>query len=79
MLCPIMDAGRNKLKSIELCSNDISTGGSTFIADFLATIPILKTLVLRDNELDDDDVESIASALKHNTNLRYLEIERNEP
>ena len=90
MLCSIMDAGRNKLKSINFPRNRISTGGSTFIGDFLATNPstpladilatnpILKELHLDDNRLDDKDATSIASALKHNTNLRCLGLLENE-
>lgn len=67
-----MTAGASKLKGIDFSSNGITTGGSTFIADFLATNPILEQLVLESNRLDDEDAESIAGALKHNTNLRYL-------
>ena len=74
MLCSIMAAGANKLKSIDLSRNDIRTEGSTFIADFLATNPILEKLVLWGNKLDDNDANSIANALKHNTNLRILDI-----
>ena len=77
ILRSIMTAGENKLKSIDLCSNEIATGESTFIADFLATNPILKKLVLENNQLDDKDAKSIAEALKHNTNLRFLDIAEN--
>jgi hypothetical protein len=69
-----MTAGESKLKSIDLSNNDISTGGSTFIADFLATNPVLERLFLENNQLDDKDAKSIAVALKHNTNLRVLDI-----
>eukprot|EP00579_Thalassiosira_antarctica_P020802 CAMPEP_0201959308 /NCGR_PEP_ID=MMETSP0904-20121228/6312_1 /ASSEMBLY_ACC=CAM_ASM_000553 /TAXON_ID=420261 /ORGANISM="Thalassiosira antarctica, Strain CCMP982" /LENGTH=58 /DNA_ID=CAMNT_0048504959 /DNA_START=47 /DNA_END=220 /DNA_ORIENTATION=- len=58
-----MTSGESKLKRIEFTSNDISTGGSTFIADYLATNPILERLELFDNQLDDKDAISIASAL----------------
>ena len=75
VLCSIMNAGRSKLKSIDLsCNNDIATGGSTFIADFLATNPILEKLLLSNNQIDDEDANLIASALKHNTNLRVLDV-----
>ena len=73
-----MNAGASKLKSIDFSSNGITTGGNTFIADFLATNPILEHLVLESNRLDDEDAESIAGALKHNTNLRYLVMQGND-
>ena len=75
LLCSIMDAGRNKLTSISLTRNGITTGGSTFISDFLANNPTLERLYLWDNNLDDNDADSIASALKHNTNLRLLDMD----
>ena len=78
VLCSILTAGRNKLTSIVLSSNDIITEGSTFIADFLATNPILENLRLCDNYIDDEDAKSIATALKHNTNLRILDMDPNE-
>ncbi|KAL7524793.1 hypothetical protein ACHAXR_000719, partial [Thalassiosira sp. AJA248-18] len=77
ILCSIMTAGANKLKRVGLSSNSISTGGSTFISDFLETNSPLKCLKLSDNRLDDNDAISIASALNHNTNLRYLDLEDN--
>ena len=73
ILCSIMTAGANKLKSIDLCSNEILTG-----ANFLATNPILEQLVLCDNLLDDTDANAIATALKRNTNLRCLDITNND-
>ena len=39
VLCSVITAGANRLRHIDLCSNEILTGGSTFIADFLATNP----------------------------------------
>ena len=78
MLCSIMTAGREILTSIDLSSNHISTRGSTFISDFLAANPILETLILIDNNLNNIDATSIASALKRNTNLRFLNIDDNQ-
>ena len=78
MLKQIMRAGRNKLKSLDLSENSISTGGDTFIPDFLAKNPILESLNLTDNELDDNDAVKIASALNHNTKLRSLIISGND-
>lgn len=60
ILCSIMTAGMWKLKKIEMSSNGIRTGGSTFISHFLATNPVLETLLLCDNELNNDDAASIA-------------------
>ena len=78
VLCRVMAAGSRKLKSIDLCGSDISTGESTFISDFLSTNPILEKLVLEGNQLEDRDAKLIAGALKYNTNLRYLDITDND-
>ncbi|KAL7527971.1 hypothetical protein ACHAXR_004415 [Thalassiosira sp. AJA248-18] len=77
ILCSIMTAGASKLKKVEFGSNSISTGGSTFISDFLVTNPPLEYLELTKNRLDDKDAISIAGALKHNTNLHYLDLDGN--
>jgi hypothetical protein len=77
MLCSIMIAGKHKLKNIDLSDNAISTGGSTFVSDFLAMNPILEKLELRGNKLDDNDANAIAEALKCNTNLHYLDMFEN--
>jgi len=76
ILTRIMNAGRNNLVSIDLSSNDISTGG-THISDFLAANPILKSLYLDENKLNDRDALVIAKALKHNTKLRFLDLTDN--
>ena len=72
MLKSIMSAGREKLKVLNLSENGISTGGDTFMSDFLTDNPMLETLVLTENQLDDNDAYAFASALKHNTKLRRL-------
>ncbi|KAL7524653.1 hypothetical protein ACHAXR_000662, partial [Thalassiosira sp. AJA248-18] len=77
ILFSIMTAGVNKLKKIHFNSNSISTGGSTFLSDFLATNPPLDTLSVFENELDDNDAISIASALNLNTNLQFLDLDEN--
>ena len=77
MLKTIMNAGRNKLKVIELCNHDISTDGGTYISDFFATNPILHTLNLEYNRLNDNDAIGIAKALKQNINLRFLRLTNN--
>ena len=77
MLQMIISAGKYKLKLVDLCENGISTGGDTFISDFLASNSVLIALELSGNELDDNDARSIAGALKHNTNLRFLDVRNN--
>ncbi|KAL7540488.1 hypothetical protein ACHAXR_010155 [Thalassiosira sp. AJA248-18] len=77
ILCSIMTAGANKLKFISSASNSISTGGSNFISDFLASNPPLKSIIIPDNRLDDKDANSIARSLNRNTNLQYLDISDN--
>jgi len=78
MLRMIMPIGKEKLWAIDLSGNEISTGGDTFISDFLAgNNHVLKNLVLKSNQLDDNDAMAVASALKHNKNLRELNISSN--
>jgi len=77
MLKMIMTAGRDKLKLLELINNSISTGGDTFVSDFLTSNATLETLSLPNNQLDDNDAVAIAGALKHNTTLRTLKITDN--
>eukprot|EP00579_Thalassiosira_antarctica_P017897 CAMPEP_0201947038 /NCGR_PEP_ID=MMETSP0903-20130614/54733_1 /ASSEMBLY_ACC=CAM_ASM_000552 /TAXON_ID=420261 /ORGANISM="Thalassiosira antarctica, Strain CCMP982" /LENGTH=526 /DNA_ID=CAMNT_0048490159 /DNA_START=164 /DNA_END=1741 /DNA_ORIENTATION=- len=77
MLCSIMTCGESKLRHIDFWQNYVRTGGRTFISDFLARNPILQMLTLVDNQLDDKDAISIASALRSNTNLRYINLEDN--
>lgn len=69
----------NKLATLNLPDNNISTGGDTFISDFLARnkAMYLSSLDLTENELDDNDAVAIAGALKHNKHLRNLEIADN--
>ena len=72
-----MNAGKNKLESINLSYNRISTEGGTCISDFLAQNPVLVALYLEGNNLDDRAAILIAESLKHNTNLRYLNLTEN--
>lgn len=74
MLQMIMTSGKNKLKGVDLSHNNISTGGGTFISDFLTDSPMLQILKLEGNQLDDNDAIVIAKALKHNTNLHTLDL-----
>ena len=79
MLKQIITAGRNKLEVIDLADNNINTRGDTFtfIPDFLGENPILESLDLTDNELDDDDAILVATSLNHNTKLRSLKMDGN--
>jgi len=77
-LCSIITVGKEKLRFLDLSYNYISTNGNTFIADYLATNPILQELGLKKNRLNDIDAGHIARALRHNTNLKYLNLERND-
>ncbi|KAL7548857.1 hypothetical protein ACHAWF_012123 [Thalassiosira exigua] len=74
LLRSIVTAGASKLKYLDLGGNMISTEGSALLSDFLATNPILNHLAMESNMLDDDDGAMIAAALKHNSNLRYLDL-----
>ena len=60
--------------SIDFDGNNIQTGGGTEIPDFIATNPPLADLLLENNNLNDDDAVLIARALKHNTNLKSLNL-----
>ena len=71
-----MNAGK-RLRVVNLSANNISTGGDTFISDFLADNPMLKYLFLDGNQLDDNDAIAITGALKHNDNLRALQLRNN--
>jgi hypothetical protein len=66
------------LQHMDLTGNNISTDGSSIIADCLATNPSLQELFLCDNKFNDDDAEVIANALKSNTNLWKLDLKNNE-
>ena len=51
--------------------------GETALSDLLAMDPPLRILKLASNRLNDNDAKSIASALRHNTNLREFYLEEN--
>ena len=76
MLQMIVNAGKNNLEVLTLRNNHISTteGG---IFHCLALNPILGSLYLEWNQLNDQDAIGIAEALKQNTNLRFLHLTNN--
>ncbi|KAL7524103.1 hypothetical protein ACHAWF_000815, partial [Thalassiosira exigua] len=53
----------NHFTSVYVTSNNLRTGGSTHLPDYLASNPYLKDLCLCDNHLDDNDATLIATAL----------------
>ena len=55
-------------------SNNITSGVSTLLADFLATNPRMKELHLEHNRLNDSDAALIANALRSNTTLGSLQL-----
>ena len=77
MLCSLIDSGGSKLVEINLTDNNINTGRSTVLRDFIVTNPPLQKLILQDNHLDDVDATFIALALQQNTNLRYIDLREN--
>ena len=72
MLKMILTSGKNKLQYIQLCNNNINTGGDTVISDFISQNSCMTYLELGDNQLDDNDAVAIASAMKYNTRLGTL-------
>lgn len=77
MLQMVMTAGIDKLRNINVISNNIRTGGDAFISDFLLNNPNLVGIILNDNQFDDNDATAIARALKHNKKLRHLDLRGN--
>ncbi|EJK64383.1 hypothetical protein THAOC_14886, partial [Thalassiosira oceanica] len=66
------------LTKIDLASNNIETGGSTFLSDYISKDTPLRVLSLKGNNLNDNDTLQIALALKKNHNLMELNLESNE-
>ncbi|KAK1739077.1 leucine-rich repeat protein, partial [Skeletonema marinoi] len=78
MLTSLLTSGGLKLEKLVMSSNDITSGVSTLLADFLATNPRLKELNLVDNRLNDSDAALIGNALRSNTTLRHLHLNLND-
>ena len=62
---------------IQMSGNNVRTGGSTLLSDYLASNHLLGELYLTKNGLNDADALLIACALKHNTNLHDLHLDDN--
>ena len=76
ILCSLL-AGDKNFTYIDLDNNNIRTGGSTEISDLIARNPPLKKLFVTNNNLNDEDVRLMSRALKHNTNLQFISLNRN--
>ncbi len=77
MLTSLLTYDDLKLEKLGMSSNDITSGVSTLLADFLATNPRLKELDLSNNHLNDSGAVLIANALRSNTTLESLELGNN--
>ena len=75
-LCNLL-ASNKRFDYIDLEDNSIQTGGGTAIPDFITKNPSLQKLCLTKNNLNDEDATLISLALKHNTNLKWIHLERN--
>jgi hypothetical protein len=77
MLTSLLTNDDLKLEKLDMSSNNITSGVSTWLADFLATNPRLKELDLNENHLNDSDAVLIANALRTNTTLTRLDLVNN--
>ncbi len=69
----------SRVAVLHLSWNDIGNDGAAVIGNVLSTNPaLLKTLSLNSNEIDDDGVAPLAEALLTNTNLRELNLGKND-
>jgi len=75
-LCALF-AGGSEFDTIDLEGNNICTNSGKEIPEFIARNTPLKCLYLANNNLNDEDAVLIAKALKYNTNLRTLRLQRN--
>ncbi|EJK55835.1 hypothetical protein THAOC_24383, partial [Thalassiosira oceanica] len=62
---------------LDFGDNNLQTNGRTDIPDLIAANPPLEKLYLYKNSLNDDDAVLIAQSLGRNTNLRRLNVRRN--
>ena len=69
---------KSKMSLLFYRSNNVRSEGDTRLSDFIATNPPTLTLLgLSYNELEDDDAIMIATALRHNTNLKRIDLGSN--
>ncbi|KAK1739037.1 leucine-rich repeat protein [Skeletonema marinoi] len=74
MLASLLTIDGLKLEKLDMCLNNITSGVSTLLSDFLATNPRLKELHLEHNNLNDSDAALIANALRSNTTLGSFQL-----
>jgi len=78
-LCYLLASGKSfEFECIDIERNNIHTMGGTAIPDYIARNPPLRTLLLSDNKLNDEDATFIARALKQNTNLKNIYLYGND-
>ena len=77
MLC-LLISGDKQFISIDLDNNDITTLGGTHLPDHIALNSRLQRLRLDGNGLNDNDATLIARALRNNSNLRVLHLQKND-
>jgi len=76
----ILTAGQNNIKCLGFSGNSVITPigrESTFLPNFLAANSKMEVLHLMGNKLGDQDALLISEALHSNTNLGFLEVEKN--
>ena len=73
----LLVASDKKWDLLDFERNNISTGRDTTIPDYITSNPPLVYLFLEDNKLNDEDAILISHALKQNTNLKDLRLNRN--
>ena len=78
ILCLLISGACQHLNKLSFVSNNISTGVESHVSEFLATNPQLMHLYLEDNNFNDRDATLIANALRQITNLRDLNLARND-
>ena len=76
ILCSLLER-ENRLTQINMNRNGIRTSGDTRLSGYIATNPLLQSLDLSHNHLNDGDALSIAQALGQNTNLTNIELDNN--
>jgi len=72
MMTALLSIDGLKLEKLDMAGNNITSGVSTLLTDFLATNPRLKELHLEHNRMNDSDASLIANALRTNTTLRIV-------
>jgi hypothetical protein len=68
---------QSDVRRINLSSNNISSLGAVTIAEYLEGNPPNQRLCLDSNWFNDNDAILISQAMKRNTNLKFLHLERN--